>query len=50
MYFFCTFRQCRVALGKGQVSRYQFDMRSHRFMISETVRLCLAVEMVPWGD
>jgi hypothetical protein len=36
--------------GKGQVSRYQFDMRSHRFMVSETVRLCLAIEMVPWGD
>jgi polyisoprenoid-binding protein YceI len=36
--------------GKGQVNRYQFDMRSHRFMVSETVRLCLEVEMVPWGD
>jgi len=36
--------------GLGQVNRYQFDMRSHRFSVSETVRLCLAVEMVPWGD
>ena len=36
--------------GIGQVNRYQFDMRSHRFTVSETVRLCLAVEMVPWGD
>jgi len=34
--------------GKGQVSRYQFGMRSHRIMINETVRLCLDVEMVPW--
>jgi polyisoprenoid-binding protein YceI len=36
--------------GQGQVNRYQFDMRSHRFSVNETVRLCLAVEMVPWGD
>ena len=36
--------------GIGQVNRYQFDMRSHRFTVSETVRLCLAVEMVPWGN
>jgi polyisoprenoid-binding protein YceI len=36
--------------GKGQVNRYQFDMRSRRFTVSENVRLCLAVEMVPWGD
>jgi polyisoprenoid-binding protein YceI len=35
--------------GTGQVSRYRFDMRSHRLTVSETVRLCLAVEMVPWG-
>ena len=34
--------------GTGQVSRYQFDMRHHRFTISETVRLCLDVEMAPW--
>jgi polyisoprenoid-binding protein YceI len=36
--------------GNGQVSRYQFDMRHHRFTIGETVRLCLEVEMVPWGS
>ena len=35
--------------GTGQVNRYQFNMRSRRFTVSETVRLCLAVEMVPWG-
>jgi polyisoprenoid-binding protein YceI len=34
--------------GDGQVSRYQFDMRHHRFTIGETVRLCLNAEMVPW--
>jgi len=34
--------------GTGQVSRYQFDMRHHRFTIGETVRLCLDVEMAPW--
>jgi len=36
--------------GNGQVSRYQFDMHHHRFTIGETVRLCLDVEMVPWGS
>ena len=36
--------------GTGQVNRYQFDMRSYRFMVSETVRLCLAVEMVLWDS
>ena len=35
--------------GNGQVNRYNFNMRSHRFTVSETVRLCLAIEMVPWG-
>jgi polyisoprenoid-binding protein YceI len=41
----------RISLkGKGQVNRYQFDMRSRRFTVSETVRLCLDVEMVPWGS
>jgi polyisoprenoid-binding protein YceI len=34
--------------GTGQVSRYQFNMRHHRFTIGETVRLCLDVEMAPW--
>ena len=36
--------------GTGQVSRYRFDMRSRRFSVSEIVRLCLAVEMVPWSN
>jgi polyisoprenoid-binding protein YceI len=36
--------------GKGQVSRYQFNMRSRRFTVSETARLCLEAEMVPWGS
>ena len=36
--------------GKGEVNRYQVDMLSRRFTISETVRLCLAVEMVPWDS
>jgi polyisoprenoid-binding protein YceI len=36
--------------GTGQVNRYQFDMHSRRFTVSETVRLCLDVEMVPWGS
>ena len=34
--------------GNGQVNRYQFNMRSHRIMISATVELCLDVELVPW--
>jgi len=36
--------------GDGQVNRYQFNMRSRKFTVSETVRLCLGVEMVPWGS
>jgi polyisoprenoid-binding protein YceI len=36
--------------GSGQVNRYRFDMRSRRFTVGETVRLCLAVEMVPWDS
>ncbi|MDX2457605.1 MAG: YceI family protein [Gammaproteobacteria bacterium] len=40
----------RISLkGTGQVSRYQFDMHHHRFTISETVRLCLDTELVPWA-
>ena len=34
--------------GKGEVNRFEFDMNSHRYFVSETVRLCLSVEMVPW--
>jgi polyisoprenoid-binding protein YceI len=36
--------------GTGQVSRYEFDMRSHRFMVNEIVQLCLEIEMLPWGS
>ena len=36
--------------GTGQLNRYQFNMRSYRFTVSETVRLCLEVEMVPWDS
>jgi polyisoprenoid-binding protein YceI len=34
--------------GTSQVNRMKFDMRSHRFLVSETVRLCMSVELVPW--
>ena len=34
--------------GTGQINRYQFDMRSHRFVVSDSVRLCLSVEMERW--
>jgi polyisoprenoid-binding protein YceI len=34
--------------GKSEVNRVNFDMRSHRFVVSERVRLCLSVELVPW--
>lgn len=34
--------------GVGQVNRYQFDMRSHQLFVSESVRLCLSVELDPW--
>lgn len=34
--------------GKSEVNRLNFDMRSHRVVVSERVRLCLSVELVPW--
>ena len=34
--------------GTGQVNRMEFDMRSHQIMISQTVRLCLSVELRRW--
>ena len=34
--------------GAGQVNRYEFDMRSHRLFVSESVRLCLSVELDAW--
>ncbi len=35
--------------GASQVNRFSFDMRSYRYFVSETIRLCLAVELVRWG-
>ena len=35
--------------GTSHVSRFKYDMRSHRFFVSETIQLCLAVELLPWG-
>ena len=34
--------------GTSEVNRVNFDMRSYRFVVSETVRLCLSVELVQW--
>jgi len=34
--------------GTTQVNRFHFDMNSYQFFVSDTVRLCLAVELVPW--
>lgn len=34
--------------GLSHVSRYSFDMRSHRLFINEIVRLCLDIEFVHW--
>ena len=36
--------------GYGEVNRMHYDMRSYRFLVSHTVRLCLTVELVPWED
>ena len=36
--------------GLSHVSRYKFDMYSHRFVVSDTIKLCLSVELVPWGN
>lgn len=42
-------RPDRILLeGRSQVERREFDMNSYRFFVSETVRLCLAVELLPW--
>ena len=35
--------------GRSQVSRFKYDMRSHRFFVSETIKLCLVVEVVRDG-
>lgn len=34
--------------GKSEVNRVNFDMHSYRFVVSERVRLCLSIELVPW--
>jgi polyisoprenoid-binding protein YceI len=35
--------------GLSHVSRFNFDMHSHRLFVSDTVRLCLSVELVQWS-
>lgn len=43
-------RPGRIRLnGKGQINRARFGMHGYRFLVSETVRLCLDVELVRWG-
>jgi polyisoprenoid-binding protein YceI len=34
--------------GTAQVDRTAFDMRTHQIMISQTVKLCLSVELTRW--
>ena len=34
--------------GTGQVNRMEYDMRTHQFMVSQTVKLCLSVELARW--
>jgi polyisoprenoid-binding protein YceI len=34
--------------GTTLVNRFEFDMNSYRYFVSEQVQLCLAVELVPW--
>ena len=42
-------RPARILLrGRSQVNRMDFDMNSYRYFVSETVRLCMTVELVPW--
>jgi polyisoprenoid-binding protein YceI len=42
-------RPARILLqGRSQVERTRFDMNRYRFFVSETVRLCMNVELVPW--
>ena len=42
-------RPDRILLqGRSQVERRDFDMNSYRFFVSETVRLCLEAELLPW--
>ena len=42
-------RPGRILLqGRSQVNRMDFDINSYRYFVSETVRLCMTVELVPW--
>ncbi len=34
--------------GRSEVQRTDFDMRSYRLFVSETVRLCMDVELIRW--
>ena len=44
-----TDRPARILLrGRSQVNRMDFDMNRFRYFVSETVRLCMSVELVPW--
>lgn len=44
-------RPDRIFLGgRSQVDRMAFDMNSYRYFVSESVRLCLSLELVPWGQ
>jgi len=43
-------RTDRIRLrGTSHVSHFKYNMRSHRFFVSETIQLCLAFELVPGG-
>ncbi len=35
--------------GVSHVSRFSFNMRSHRFIVSDRIQLCLAVELRRWA-
>jgi polyisoprenoid-binding protein YceI len=42
-------RPARILLkGRSQVNRMDFDINSYRYFVSNTVRLCMTVELVPW--
>ena len=38
-----------VMNGKGEINRFEYDMNSYRYIVSESVRLWLSAEMVQWG-
>ena len=39
---------CILLRGRSEVKRTDFDMRGYRLFVSETVRLCMNVELVRW--